>query len=210
MSGKDERRSAGRADRSVRQPQHAGRAIALYALHRTEEEGIRLYHSGALEANLESNRGEVAITNLQANGSMTPHILDGSDLTIGFNLSLRAEISGFRMILMLEDSRGTVILHAPQTERDLKSLREPGEHFVSLKIPSLFLTPGAYSFYVKFIYNGVNVGGRYISDKALLTYEGDYNPDFAPGVLSPPLAWATDARRSHEVAIPASSVLCKS
>jgi lipopolysaccharide transport system ATP-binding protein len=153
------------------------------------QEGIRLYHSGGLESGEDSARGEVAITSLRVNGSLAPHVMAGSNLCFDFLLSLRAEISGFRMILMVEDSRGVVVLHAVQTERDQRILREPGEHRVSLQLPSLMLTPGGYSFYVKFIYNGVDVGGRYVSDKALLTLEGDYSPDSAPGVLSPPLSW---------------------
>jgi len=46
-----------------------------------------------------------------------------------------------------------------------------------------------YTAYVKLICNGVSLSGRYFSDKLLLMVESDYDPDAAPGVLTPPVTW---------------------
>jgi lipopolysaccharide transport system ATP-binding protein len=151
--------------------------------------GIRLYHAGAQDMDLESVRGEAAIGNLRVNGSVTPHVAGGSAVCFEFDLALRAEICGFRLILVLESSQGTTVLHAVRTERDLQRLGEPGTYRISLTIPPMSLTPGAYSFYTKFIYNGVNLGGRYVSDKTVVMFAGDYSPDSAPGLLSPSTDW---------------------
>ena len=153
------------------------------------EEGIRLYHAGGQQSELESVRGEVAIQNMLVNGNAFPRVQSGSGLCFEFDVALRIAVAGFRMILVLEDSHGTAVLHAVRTERDLRQMREPGRHRISLQTPSLHLTPGTYSYYVKFIYNGVNIGGRHVSDKALVTFDGDYSPDSAHGVLSPPTEW---------------------
>lgn len=152
-------------------------------------EGIRLYHAGAQDSDGDNSRGEVTIRDFRVNASLTPHLWPEDYMLFDFELIVRAEISGFRMILVVENAQGVIVLHAVQTDRDLRKLREPGRHRVHLRTPPLPLTPGDYSAYVKFIYNGVNVGGRYVSDKCVLMFEGEYTPDSAPGLLSPALDW---------------------
>ena len=159
------------------------------------DEGIRHYHNAGREASLEETPGEVVIGNLRVNGDTNCRVKAGADVNFEFDLNLRAEISGFRMILVLENSNGSIIVHGVQTERNLRQVAEPGRYSLTLNTPAMHLTPGAYSYYVKFIYNGVNIGGRYVSDKAIVTFEGDYSPDAAPGVLSPPFEWTLQAHQ---------------
>ena len=46
-----------------------------------------------------------------------------------------------------------------------------------------------YSAYVKLICNGIGLTGRYFSDKLLVMVESNYDPDAAPGLLTPPVTW---------------------
>lgn len=155
-------------------------------------EGIRQYHSTDLDKPIEETHGEVVIRNLRVNGSVTPQVRPDEEIKFEFDLNLRAEIAGFRMILVLENAQGVMVMHAVQTERELRHIVEPGGYRISLRIPPVCLTPGDYCFYVKFIYNGINVGGRYISDKGVLMFEGEYRPEAAPGLLSPVSKWSAD------------------
>jgi hypothetical protein len=56
-------------------------------------------------------------------------------------------------------------------------------------MPALWLTPGVYSAHVKMICDGIGLKGRYFSDKLLVMVESGYDPDSAPGLLTPPVTW---------------------
>jgi lipopolysaccharide transport system ATP-binding protein len=165
------------------------------------QDGIRLYHADARDSGLEDIHGEVAIANLRVNDSTLPHIPIGSQARFEFDLALRVEATGFRMILVLENSQGAMMLHAVQTDRDLPRVSKRGEYRISLTIPPLNMTPGAYSCYVKFIYNGVNINGRYVSDKVVITFDGEYSSDSAPGLLSPRIEWACEPIPARQVKV---------
>lgn len=161
------------------------------------QEGVSLYLAGNQPVDLESQSGDVVIQNLRVNGSMTPELVPTAPIRFEFDLALRRDVAGFRLILVVENAAGTTILHAVRTDRDLPDIRRTGNYSLSLTTPPLCLTAGAYSYYVKFIWSGLNVKGRYVSDKAVLTFRDNYCPEMAPGVLTPVTSWGVGPCHPH-------------
>ena len=85
-------------------------------------------------------------------------------------------------------------MHSVINERKHKEIDGRGTYHVSVDVPTLWLTPGMYSATVKLICNGVGLKGRYLSDKLLIMVQSDYDPDAAPGTLTPPVTWKVAPR----------------
>jgi lipopolysaccharide transport system ATP-binding protein len=154
------------------------------------QEGIQLYHQG-LQDNSESSTGaEVEMRNLTINGSLQPTVHAGSPLEFRFDLLVRVAMPALRLFVVLENSQGLTVLHTVKNERELSVLREPGRYTISVRVPALWVTPGLYSYHTKLICHGIDLQGRYLSDKILVSVESDYDPEMAPGLLSPPVRWA--------------------
>jgi len=158
----------------------------------TVEEGIRAYHSN-LEGNERTAHGEVTLANLRVNGQQMPRILSGAPLEFEFDLGIHADISGYRLFLVLEHSHGITVLHSVVDERRFKQVRERGWYRVRVSSPALWLNEGMYAAHVKLIANGVGLNGRYLSDRLLVMVESpDYDPESVPGLLAPEVTWRAD------------------
>lgn len=166
----------------------------------TLQEGIQMYHQGIQDdSEIDTKSKEVAMLNLRVNGDSTPTVYAGAPLEFEFELTLNVRAAGLRLFVILENSQGVTVLHSVKSERELTAMREPGKYSVSVRVPALWLTPGMYSYHTKLICNGIDMRGRYLSDKALLSVESDYDPEMAPGLLSPPVEWSTETENSEAV-----------
>jgi lipopolysaccharide transport system ATP-binding protein len=169
----------------------------------TLQEGIQMYHQGIRdESDIDTTSSEVAMLNLRVNGDATPTVYAGAPMEFEFDLTLNVQAPGLRLFVILENWQGTTVLHTVKNERELRELREPGKYSVSVRVSPMWLTPGMYSYHTKLICNGVDVKGRYLSEKALLSVDSDYDPEMAPGLLSPPVEWSCKTSSAElEVAV---------
>lgn len=155
------------------------------------QEGIGMYHrsmgEGAQSGAPDSR--EIAITALTVNGAISAPVDASQPMQFEFDLSSRISFSGFRMFLIIENPEGTTVLHSVINERKHREIGEQGRYHFTVEVPRLWLTPGMYSAYIKLICNGISLQGRYFSDKLLLMVDSDYDPDAAPGLLTPPVTW---------------------
>ena len=155
------------------------------------QDGIGMYHRSMGEE-VQGNRkdsGEVTISGLTVNGPLSTFVDASKPMRFEFELSSRVSFSGFRMFLIIENPHGTTVMHSVINERKHREIDGKGVYHVSVDVPTLWLTPGMYSATVKLICNGVGLKGRYLSDKLLIMVQSDYDPDAAPGMLTPPVTW---------------------
>jgi lipopolysaccharide transport system ATP-binding protein len=155
------------------------------------QDGIGMYHRSMGEE-VQGNRkdsGEVTISGLTVNGPLSTSVDASKPMRFEFELSSRVSFSGFRMFLIIENPHGTTVMHSVINERKHREIDGEGVYHVSVDVPTLWLTPGMYSATVKLICNGVGLKGRYLSDKLLIMVQSDYDPDAAPGMLTPPVTW---------------------
>ena len=165
------------------------------------QDGIGMYHRSLAEGPQDgvADSREIAITAVVVNGAVGTRVDASQPMRFDFDLSARVSFSGFRMFLIIENPQGTTVVHSVINERSHKEIDGHGVYHVTVEMPALWLTPGMYSAYVKLICNGIGLTGRYFSDKLLVMVESDYDPDAAPGLLTPPVTW--------QVASPARSVV---
>jgi lipopolysaccharide transport system ATP-binding protein len=165
----------------------AGRLRVAGSLH----EGVTMYHRSLEETSQDGNSGahEVSIGALTANGSIGLPVGASQPIHFEFDLTASVSFTGFRMFLILENPQGVQVIHSVINERTCREIDGHGTYHVTVDMPALWLTPGLYSAHVKMICNGIGLKGRYFSDKLLVMVESDYDPDAAPGLLTPPVTW---------------------
>jgi lipopolysaccharide transport system ATP-binding protein len=164
------------------------------------QDGIGMYHRSMGEEG-QGNRkdsGEVTISGLTVNGPLSTSVDASKPMRFEFELSSRVSFSGFRMFLIIENPHGTTVMHSVINERKHREIDGEGVYHVSVDVPTLWLTPGMYSATVKLICNGVGLKGRYLSDKLLIMVQSDYDPDAAPGMLTPPVTWKVASSQSAD------------
>ena len=100
--------------------------------------------------------------------------------------------------MILDNAQGTRVLHLVADDRKLRHIDGPGLYHIRLLIPPTNLVTGGYSIHAKVICNGVGLTGRYFSDNILVMIDSPYDPDAAPGILSPAVEWSADAAVAGE------------
>jgi lipopolysaccharide transport system ATP-binding protein len=157
----------------------------------TLQEGISMYHRSLEETPQDgvADSREISITALTVNGAVGIPVDASQSIHFEFDVALKVSFSGFRMFLIIENPQGIAVVHSVINEKKHNEMDGHGVYHVSVDMPALWLTPGMYSAYVKMICNGIGLKGRYFSDKLLVMIESEYDPDAAPGLLTPPVKW---------------------
>lgn len=106
-------------------------------------------------------------------------------------LSLAADDLRNPMIFfILEDFLGSTILHHRVNSRDIGAERLHGTCELSIDLPALWLTPGIYSAYFKFLLPETDAGpGRAKSEKMMIEIHGEFG-NAGRAVLSPTIEWS--------------------
>ncbi len=172
------------------------------------QDGISMYHRSLEESPQEgiADSREISITALTVNGAVGKPVDASQPMRFEFDIALRVSFSGFRMFLIIENPQGIAVLHSVINERKHREMDGHGVYHVAVDTPTLWLTPGMYSAYVKLICDGIGLKGRYVSDKLLVMVDSDYDPDAAPGLLTPPVTWKVS---SHAASCAKSAVTVK-
>lgn len=191
------------------------RCLVIEAGHlrvaRDLHDGIAMYHRSLSEAvpAESSNSQEIAITGLSVNGAVNMPIDASQPMRFEFNVSSRISFAGYRMFLIIETPQGNMVLHSVINERNHREVGSKGVYHVQVDVPALWLTAGMYTVYVKVICNGIGLQGRYLSDVLLVMIESDYDPDAAPGFVSPPVTWQVSAPASETGTCTVPAAFCR-
>lgn len=107
------------------------------------------------------------------------------------------EIQNPWMFLIVEDSGGRTILHSRIASRDIGVASLTGSLIVRVHVPPLWLSPGLYSLYFKFLIPSVDGGGGKVSsERVVLHVSGDFDQT-GKAALTPHLGW--QVRHREEV-----------
>lgn len=169
------------------------------------QDGISMYHRSLEDTSRDGieDLREISITALSVNGAVGVPVVASQPIRFEFDLNVRVSFSGFRMFLIIESPQGIAVVHSVINDRGFRDIDGQTSYRVSVDMPALWLTPGMYSAHVKLICNGIGLKGRYFSDKLLVMIDSDYDPDAAPGLLTPPVKWhvSTLNRVTHVKAV---------
>jgi len=109
-------------------------------------------------------------------------------LTIFCAMNSDLDIIGYSLYCIIENARGEIVIHSRIDSAEVLTGNHKGKLNIKLTYPKLWLNPGIYSMYFKFLVQGI-VGdrGRYFSDKISFTVVGKSN--IGETVLNPPAKW---------------------
>lgn len=118
----------------------------------------------------------------------------GSKVLAGepFNIVLRVtgrKVQNPWMFFIVEDFTGRALIHSRIKSREHGVEIIDGEYRLELEIPSLWLSPGVYSAYFKFLFPSVNAAtGRLVSERFMLEICGELEQS-GKAVLNPDIEW---------------------
>ena len=165
-------------------------------------EGISRYSQGLMESKSDLVANSTGWRQVSVNGranTIDVPVAVGDPFFIEAWLDLHDKFAGGRLIYRLDNSVGDNIVHQRADSDQLWSGNlEAGRYRVKVELPNLWLAPGVYTLYFKFI--GRKPSGmeeRYLSERSVIDITGS-----ADGIgranLAPPLDW-TFAPETHEV-----------
>src|SRR6266850_1271597 len=165
-------------------------------------EGISRYSQSLMEEKSDTVANGTAWRHVRVNGQVNTidaPIAVGDPFFIEAWLDLRDEFVGGRIIYRLDNSVGDNLVHQRLDSDQLWSgSLEAGRYRVKVELPPLWLAPGVYTLFFKFI--GRKPSGmeeRHLSERAVIDITGS-----ADGIgranLAPPVDW-TFARETHSV-----------
>ena len=159
----------------------ASACIAEY-LRRVGESPIRL----------DAGARELVLGNLQIHGSASNGIRAGEPFRVTIPVAGRA-VSNPMMFFIVEDFTGALIVHSRINSRDIGVDRIDGLCRIELALPGLWLAPGMYSAYFKFLVPSASSStGRYASEKAMLEVHSGSDGEaghHGKAILAPDVAW---------------------
>lgn len=134
---------------------------------------------------------------IRINGSPSPKIRSGDELRLCLDVNTK-DLDNPRIYLMIENVSGQSIVHESVHSRDLGPRTMDGDYRLTMDLPSLWLAPGIYSVYAKFIMTGA-AKRRMQSDRILLEITGDFDKS-GRAVLKPKAKWGITTGHAERVA----------
>jgi len=156
-------------------------------------EGISRYSQGLMEGKSDLVANSTGWRQVSVNGranTIDVPVAVGDPFSIEAWLDLRDKFAGGRLIYRLDNSVGDNIVHQRADSDQLWSGNlEAGRYRVKVELPTLWLAPGVYTLYFKFIgRKPCGMEERYLSERSVIDITGS-----ADGIgranLAPPLDW---------------------
>ncbi len=140
---------------------------------------------------IDHNRGfgpkRLILENLKVNGSLTPSIANCESYVISIDIKSK-DVKNPQMFFIIENSLGQTVVHLsiPSGDLGLKSL--DGEYMLDAELPPLWLSPGIYSIYSKFLSASIGTKARVQSDRVMLEVTGEFDRT-GKTLLTPNVNW---------------------
>jgi hypothetical protein len=137
---------------------------------------------------LEPGSAPFAIGQLRTESRVGQEIVSGEPFKVMLPLAGK-NIKNAWMFFIVEDFAGNTVIHSRVSSRDVGIEDLDGEFQLELEIPGLWLTPGVYTAYFKFLIPSIGASsGRYYSERAMLQVDGQIGHE-GKAVLSPRIEW---------------------
>jgi lipopolysaccharide transport system ATP-binding protein len=125
---------------------------------------------------------------VQVQGNYGAKILSGSPFTVRLPISAEG-IKNPWIFFIIEDFTGRVVMHNRVNSAKIGPEIVDGEYNLEVKVPPLWLSPGMYAVYFKFIFVPVqSSSGRLITEKYMLEVQGDVDSS-GKAILHPTIDW---------------------
>jgi lipopolysaccharide transport system ATP-binding protein len=132
----------------------------------------------------------IALGTIRINGANACSVATGDAFTVALALQAN-ELRNPRMFFIVEDSIGRPIIHHRVSAQEVGAPVLDGACEVRLDVPALWLSPGVYMVYFKFLVNAAGSKGRAYSPRLALEVRGNAEPS-GHAVLHPDIRWTID------------------
>ena len=164
-----------------------------------------LYHytQNQRDVTIDESSQETRFTSILVNGQNPGSVGSGEEFEVSCTLQLTERLPGVRLFCVIQDANGEEIIVAPCEKKLLDRSNQRGSHQIRVRFPSLWLRPGVYNVYFKFLVSAVGMGrARFLSDNIMLDVTGTDDPEMLMGALSPAATWEGERAGSVTVASP--------
>ena len=136
-----------------------------------------------------------SIGKVQVEGDHGSAVSSGEPFKVSISISGKM-VANPLMFFMIEDFNGRMLIHSRVNSRELGDEIIDGERKLELEIPALWLSPGIYAVYFKFILSSISQDkhrfgpgtGRFVSEKFMLEVHGE--PEMSgKAALNPKIEW---------------------
>ena len=132
---------------------------------------------------------DVGVNDLPSGGTAT--IQPGDPFSAQATLELTPDVSAGRLFCIVEDGAGHTLLHQRVTLNEVRPREDAGALRVDVELPPLWMAPGVYSVYFKFIGRTQDGGDvRHLSERAIIDVEGSIAA-VGKALLAPAAVWTT-------------------
>jgi lipopolysaccharide transport system ATP-binding protein len=127
-------------------------------------------------------------------GQVQIHSRAGNAIVSGEPFRVTLPLAGQRirnpwMFFIIEDFTGITVVHSRVTSGEIGAETIDGVGRLELELPGLWLAPGIYTAYFKFIVPDANSSsGRFMSERAIVEVHGEFK-HHGKAVLSPEVKW---------------------
>jgi lipopolysaccharide transport system ATP-binding protein len=127
---------------------------------------------------------------IRVNGGGAPAIVSG--MPFAMSVTLRAnQLRNPWMFFIIEDALGRTVVHSRTSAQDIGTRILDGPCDIRLDIPALWLSPGVYTAYFKFLTSVADGStGRALSPRLALEVRGEAEHT-GQAVLNPSVSWST-------------------
>jgi lipopolysaccharide transport system ATP-binding protein len=167
----------------------------------------------SLQSESDVSSAPLKIFGIRVNDGLTPVVRTDQSFEITVNIQAN-EITNPKIILLIHNSAGLQIVHSRIFCKDIGLEKIGGLHKLRLSMPTMWLTPGIYSIYFKFLVSDFNHIARTESERIMLEVTDNFD-NANRGVLLPKIIWTMDkskigtwAEREHPQTV--SPITCES
>jgi lipopolysaccharide transport system ATP-binding protein len=167
--------------------------------HAIAEYYKRTNELNADDASTDDKFKPLSVSNLKVNDNVMPAVKVGE----AFDVSLNVKGDNVRnpsIFFVMENMTGQQIVHLRVNSRDLGLETINGKYTLKIAVPSLWLSPGMYSIYFKFIASAVNWSGRALSERIMLEVQGDFEGT-GKTILNPSVDWSFTSQQEKAVVV---------
>ena len=163
-----------------------GACVAEY-FKRVDEEPVTLDHSAT----------QISLGRIEVESPLDEGIAAGEPFTVCLPLVAR-QLRNPWVFFILEDFTGRMLLHRRIATREMGAEILDGPARLEVEVPALWLSPGVYSIYFKFLLPTTNVGsGRLFTEKYMLEVRGEVDST-GRALLNPNVKWQLHPRVQTE------------
>lgn len=154
-----------------------GAAVAEY-FRRVETEPVIAAHASA----------QLSLGNIEVSSSLESGVAASEPFKISLPLVAK-ELRNPIFFFILEDFTGRMLLHRRISAREIGAEVVDGPSRLEVEVPALWLSPGVYSAYFKFMLPDANIGsGRLFTERYMLEVRGEID-NTGRALLNPSVRW---------------------